>query len=378
MTFRDPIIKSAKPRDRIKYWNIVPGDQVRIRGEESKTIYEVMSINRLSNQVRLKVPSSVSEITVSILLFYADVNFVLKSEKAVAKKVQYANLQLLVGHHAFPPEEGTSEPVTAPYTSQFHSYFQKLDVFVVGSLPRGCPLRSPPGTTSSRGGTGSGSPQTLSLVSVARHPPTASASPGQCPFLGNGVLVSPHPWMLEISKLMPLIVGLYDTPEDVVAKVTYIPPALPANAKVPAYAPPSEQAYIEYLSSSSTSSFSPAGPMEVNLVKEVSNPHSRAKKQRRWQERQRHKKALLEEYIKAELKDLQGRTRREARTEATFKWEQRIEADRKAELQRRWQLRGQEAKLLRKRIRTARKEAKRNQKLADLVLEQGQNQVVPA
>ena len=60
MTFRDPIIKSAKPKDRIKYWNIVPGDQVRIRGEESKTIYEVMSINKLSNQIRLKIPSSVS------------------------------------------------------------------------------------------------------------------------------------------------------------------------------------------------------------------------------------------------------------------------------------------------------------------------------
>ena len=60
MTFRDPIIKSAKPKDRIKYWNLVPGDQVRIRGEESKTIYEVLSINKLSNQIRLKVPSSVS------------------------------------------------------------------------------------------------------------------------------------------------------------------------------------------------------------------------------------------------------------------------------------------------------------------------------
>jgi len=174
------------------------------------------------------------------------------------------------------------------------------------------------------------------------------------------------------------IAGPYDTPGNVVAEVTYTPPALPADVKVPARAPPSEQAYIEYLSSPSTSSFNPADPMEVNLVKEISNPHSRAKKQRRWQERQQHKKALLEEYIKAEFKDLQGRTRREARTEATFKWEQRVEADRKAELKRRWQLRGQEAKLLRKRARTAKKEAKRNQKLADMVLEQGQNQVIPA
>ena len=113
-------------------------------------------------------------------------------------------------------------------------------------------------------------------------------------------------------------------------------------------------------------------------MKEVSNPHSRAKKQKRWQERQRREKALLEEYVKAELKDLQGRTRREARAEAAFKCKQRIEADRKAELKKRWQLRGQEAKLLRKRARAVKKEARRNRRLADLVLEQRPNQVVPA
>ena len=170
---------------------------------------------------------------------------------------------------------------------------------------------------------------------------------------------------------MPLVAGLYDTPGDVVAEVTYTPPPLPADNKVPARAPPSEQAYIDYLSSPTSSSYDPADPVEVNLVREVSNPHSRAKKQRRWQERQRHEKALLEEYVKAELKDLQGRTRREARAEASFKWKQRIEADKKAELKRRWQLRGQEAKLLRKRARAAKKEAKRSKKLADLVLEDG-------
>jgi hypothetical protein len=190
-------------------------------------------------------------------------------------------------------------------------------------------------------------------------------------------MVSPHPQMLETSRLTPRVAGLYDTPEIVVAEVTYAPPPLPANSKVPAHSQPSEQDYIDYLTSPTSSSFNPADPMEVNLVKEVSNPHSRAKKQRRWQERQRSEKALLNEYVEAELKDLQGRTRREARAEAAFKWKQRIEADRKAELKRRWQLRGQEAKLLRKRARAARKEAKRNQKLADLVLEQGANQVIP-
>jgi len=323
MTFRDPIIKSAKPKDRIKYWNIVPGDQVRISGEETKTIYEVMSINKLRNQVRLKVPSS--------------------GEKAVPRRVQYSNLQLLVGHHAFPPREGTSEPITAPVfatrisTSKpmWNHIFKRWDWqrFAVNTVPRL-----------------SGS-SLLDRINVPWPVPTHRDRGGA---------------------------GLYDTPGDVVAEVTYTPPALPVDVKVSARAPPSEQAYIDYLSSPTSSSFSPADPMEVNLVKEVSNPHSRAKKQRRWQERRRHEKALLEEYVKAELKDLQGRTRREARAEATFKWKQRVEADRKAELKRRWQLRGQEARLLRKRARATMKEAKRNQKLADLVLDQGPNQVIPA
>ena len=48
-------------------------------------------------------------------LFYTDANLMLKGERAIPKKVQYANLQLLVGHHAFPQKEGTSEPITAPY-----------------------------------------------------------------------------------------------------------------------------------------------------------------------------------------------------------------------------------------------------------------------
>ena len=191
-------------------------------------------------------------------------------------------------------------------------------------------------------------------------------------------MVSLHLQMLETSKLILRTAGLYDTPENVVAEVTYTPPALPANFQVPARTQPSDQTYIDYLSSPTSSLFDPTDPMEVNLVKEVSNPHSRAKKQRRWQERQHREKALLDEYVKAELKDLQGRTRREARAEATFKWKQRIEADRKAELKRRWQLRGQEAKLLRKRARAAKKAAKRNQKLADLVPKWGSNQVIPA
>jgi len=50
----DPKLKSVRPSDRIKWWNIVPGDQIRLRGDPDSTLHEVLSINRLSNRVFLK------------------------------------------------------------------------------------------------------------------------------------------------------------------------------------------------------------------------------------------------------------------------------------------------------------------------------------
>ncbi len=46
--------KVVHSANRIKYWNIVPGDQIRIRGDRSDTLHSVHAINKLSNQVFLK------------------------------------------------------------------------------------------------------------------------------------------------------------------------------------------------------------------------------------------------------------------------------------------------------------------------------------
>jgi hypothetical protein len=163
----------------------------------------------------------------------------------------------------------------------------------------------------------------------------------------------------------------------VVNKITYTPPAFPATSDLPLPKPPSEHEYIKSLSAPEKSTFDNSQPMEVNIVREVSNPHSRAKKQKRWQAQQTYREELLQRFVKTELKDLKGRTRRQAKEEATFKWKQKLEEERRVELKRRWENRGQEAKLVRKRVRAARKEKKRNQRLANLTLQQADNQIVP-
>jgi hypothetical protein len=57
-SFKDMLVKAAKPQDRIKYWNIVPGDRVRITGDKGDQVLEVAKINKLSNRVYLKGSSS--------------------------------------------------------------------------------------------------------------------------------------------------------------------------------------------------------------------------------------------------------------------------------------------------------------------------------
>lgn len=47
-------IKVAPLKDRIKFWNIVPGDQIRLRHKDTDKIQEVLSINRLLNRVHVK------------------------------------------------------------------------------------------------------------------------------------------------------------------------------------------------------------------------------------------------------------------------------------------------------------------------------------
>lgn len=46
-----PGVKTAPAKDRIKWWNIVPGDQVRVMADKMGLVREVLGVNKISNRV---------------------------------------------------------------------------------------------------------------------------------------------------------------------------------------------------------------------------------------------------------------------------------------------------------------------------------------
>jgi hypothetical protein len=180
---------------------------------------------------------------------------------------------------------------------------------------------------------------------------------------------------------------LYTAKAEDVMKVTYKPFALPSDTSAAVSKENQENDYIQSVLDPEKRAHDAAASMELHLQEELSNPHSRAKKQARWQAalaRQREllaeyvQRELLAEYVQRELKDLKGRTRREARAEAVWKWRERLAADLREEKKRRWIHRGGEAALVRRKARKARKEGKREERLRNLVLKEEPNQIIPS
>jgi len=165
--------------------------------------------------------------------------------------------------------------------------------------------------------------------------------------------------------------------EDVMA-ITYEPFALPTDTSAAAPKANPENDYIQSVLDPEKRVYDAAAPVELHLHKELSNPHSRAKKQARWQAAFVRRRELLAQYMRHELKDLKGRTRREARAEAVWKWRERLAADIREEKKRRWIHRGGEAAELRWKARRARKERKGEERLRNLVLKEAPNQIIPS
>jgi hypothetical protein len=175
-----------------------------------------------------------------------------------------------------------------------------------------------------------------------------------------------------------MIASSYDTAAEDALEVTWKPlsPALE-----PFFDKPNAEGLLlhdSYLKSFKTpDAYDPSSPMELYLERELSNPHSRAKKQARWKERIEAQETLRENVIKTELSNLNGRTRGEARREAEWKAREQIQQAEKTRKYDRWVKRGGLANAERTEMRKERKEQRLERKLAALVLTPARNQVIP-
>lgn len=86
----------------------------------------------------------------------------------------------------------------------------------------------------------------------------------------------------------------------------------------------------------------------------------------------------MEETITVELQNLNGRTKKEARVDAIFEWNEKMRMEDRKERERRWIVMGGQRKAQRKATRKQRKQKREADRLRRLVLEPGPNQVIPA
>jgi hypothetical protein len=171
---------------------------------------------------------------------------------------------------------------------------------------------------------------------------------------------------------------MYDTPKEEVAKVTYVPPSFSHILTAPRPRVPTEDEYIAGMSHPTKKPwFGDSPPVEMFLHRELCNPHSRAKKMKRWQSHQTYKKSLLRDYITAEMRELNGRSTKEARAEATFKWREKLSAEEEAERRRRWLTLAVAEKAKKKKARKTKRETKMRDQLTQLRLWEAPNQVIP-
>ena len=160
-------------------------------------------------------------------------------------------------------------------------------------------------------------------------------------------------------------------------EVTYTLPPLPNSLQEDLPPRGSEHDYIRSLFNPTAISYNAALPMELNIERELSNPHSRAKKQARWKAREVENKKLLEEFIEREYRSLKGRTKREARADASWKWREFVANEARETKMKKMKNRGTEARRERKKFRKARKAARQRQILNEMVLPAGKNQFIP-
>ncbi|KAF8165081.1 hypothetical protein B0H34DRAFT_687721 [Crassisporium funariophilum] len=328
-TKHDPKIKSVRVGDRIKFWNIVPGDHIRLRGDEDSTIHEVLSINRLSNRVFLKGSTNVQG---------------KDGQPPPSKNYHYSRCQLYMGDYE----------VALKYD------------------PTGPPQLQP--VFASRIGT-SASRWNYAIKRFVWRRYAVSTIPKLPDWYSGKKVRIPWPPTLKRKYLDP---GVYDTPKDEMARVTYQPPIFDPLASSAPPELPAEEDYLSLLYNTHLgASYNESLPFEVYLDRELANPHSRAKKLERYHIYQATTQALLKKIVANELENLNGRTPREAKADAAFNWREQVKEAGEKKKKARWMHSARVEELERKSVKKSKKEDRQRRLLTELVLKDEPNQVVP-
>ncbi|KZS97569.1 hypothetical protein SISNIDRAFT_449089 [Sistotremastrum niveocremeum HHB9708] len=321
--------KLSATKDRIKWWNIVPGDFIRVRGKEDEGIKEVMAVNKWKNWVYLKGTQlgDSGELTGERA----------RSHAGYARHVHYSQCQLLVGQQEY-SKTGEDTPVRVPLFA----------TRVATSAPKWVGL------------------QWKWERYAVNTTPRMSGRDAQ-PRI-------PIPWPERQLPLTPPARSIYDSPENAAQSSTYQPPTDLTAIKSEDYQTLADM-YLQSFRDAQADRG--ALPFEVLPTNELSNPHSRAKKQKRWQELLEQNKRDRAELITAHLRDSRFRSAKEARAEAEWKFRELMKHKEARRRKERWIQRGGRERLLARNAKKVRKARKLAEKLARLELEPAPNQYIP-
>ena len=175
-----------------------------------------------------------------------------------------------------------------------------------------------------------------------------------------------------------LLAGSYDTPIAEVARITYRLPTFDVSrfAPLPAIAP--ETDYLDMIYNPHREvEYDPSASFETYLKLELANPHSRAKKMERWKVYQAGIQALRKKIAEDEVRHLDGRTVRQAKADAAFKWRETVHEEQKKKKKARWMHSARMVKWQRKTTKKTAKEERLRRQLTELTLADEPNQVLP-
>lgn len=312
-------IKVVPDKDRIMKWNIVPGDFVRqipdrFNQNDNPERYEVLSVDKWQNKVYLKGTRYKTE--------------------AKAKWVPYSKLQLWIGNLSL-HEDGETTSVYATRigsTNLKYNYRKKRFEWV-----RYAEATSPP----------------MPFAEKRRIPWPKEKQP---------------PYRAKQNKY-------YDTEADNALDKTWLP--FVPQGKVSTF---NEESYIGDLFTNKDlpSQWQASIPMEHIIASELTNPHSRARRQERWQERLAMLERSKQEYVKLELADLKGRRRQDAKADGVFRWKIAVRKYKARRNWQRWVRRGAKAKMEMRIKRRHRRSARKLRRLRMMKLKDAKNQVIPS